>query len=96
DISDLVKWMCEKPACLVNLEYTKGKIEAGYQADFVIWNPEQTQVIDKNKILHKHKLTAYEKHLVSGVVEQTILRGEVVYDKNNANNFNKKPMGKAL
>ena len=88
--------MCEKPAFLVGLENKKGKILKGYQADFVIWNPEQSQIIDKNKILHKNKLSAYESHKVFGVVYQTILRGHVIYDQSNSKNFKKQTYGVAL
>ena len=94
-IKHLVSWMCEKPAQLVNLAHVKGQIKKGYQADFVIWNPENTHTIDKKDILHKNKLSAYEQHVVSGVIEQTILRGEIIFDR-NINNFNKQPEGQAL
>jgi allantoinase len=95
-IQHLVKWMCERPAYLVRLDHFKGKIEKGYQADFVIWDPNKSQIIDKNKILYKNKMSAYEQHTVLGVVEQTILRGETIFNKNNNNNFDKTPTGKAL
>ncbi len=94
-IKHLVKWMCERPAHLVNLENIKGKIAKGYQADFVIWNPEAKHTIDKKDILHKSKLSAYEQHTVYGVVEQTILRGEVIYDR-KIENFKSKPIGEYL
>ncbi|VAW39236.1 Allantoinase [hydrothermal vent metagenome] len=94
-IAHLVKWMCERPAYLVNLEHRKGQIKAGFQADFVIWNPQKTQVIDKSKILHKHKLTAYEHHTVAGVVEQTILAGNIIFNRNQEN-FTDEPQGKYL
>ncbi len=94
-ISHLVKWMCERPAFLVGLESSKGKIQAGYQADFVIWDPEAKHTIDKNDILYKNKISAYEQHTVFGVVEQTILNGEIVYNKNTIN-FTKSPKGKYL
>jgi allantoinase len=95
-IQNLVEWMCEKPAFLVGLENKKGKILKGYQADFVIWDPEQSQIIDKNKILHKNKLSAYELHKVLGVVYQTILKGHIIYDQTCTNNFNKQTYGVAL
>jgi len=94
-IEHLVKWMCERPAHLVNLENVKGKISKGYQADFVIWDPESKHTIDKKDILHKNKLSAYEQHTVYGVVEQTILRGEVIFDKSKEN-FTDEPKGKYL
>ncbi len=91
----LVKWMCENPAKLVGLEHFKGQIKKGYQADFVIWNPNKKHTIDKKEILHKNKLSAYEQHTVFGVVEKTILAGNVIFDKNKEN-FTDKPKGKYL
>ena len=94
-INHLAKWMCENPAKLVGLENIKGKIQKGFQADFVVWNPETQHTIDKKDILHKNKLSAYEQHTVYGVVEQTILRGKVIFDK-NISNFKDEPIGRYL
>ncbi len=100
DIKDLVKWMCEKPAELVQLQHQKGRIEKGYDADFVIWNPNQSQVIDAKQTFHKHKASAYEQVEVFGIVQQTILRGATIYDINNQRHFDaltdNKPHGQAL
>jgi len=95
NLLELNKWMCENPAKLVGLQNTKGKIKKGFQADFVIWDPEAQQTIDKKDILHKNKLSAYEQHTVYGVIEQTILAGEVIFDKNKEN-FKSNPKGKYL
>jgi allantoinase len=91
----LVKWMCERPARLVDLEEIKGKIQKGFQADFVIWNPEAAHTIKKSDILFKNKMSAYEEHRVLGVVEQTILRGENIYHRNKTN-FTGNTKGKYL
>jgi len=94
-INNLVEWMCENPTKLVNLADVKGKIEKGFQADFVIWDPNKEHTIDKKEILFKNKMSAYEQHTVFGVIEQTILAGEVIYDRNKEN-FTGKPKGKYL
>jgi allantoinase len=94
-MNHLVKWMCERPARLVNLEAIKGKIQKGFQADFVIWNPEATHTIKKSDILFKNKMSAYEEHQVSGVVEQTFLRGKCIYQRNKKN-FTGTTQGKYL
>jgi len=94
-INELVNWMCERPAHLVQIENKKGKIQTGFQADFVIWNPNASHIIDKKDILFKNKMSAYEKHKVFGVIEQTILAGEVIFDKNKQN-FTDKPLGSYL
>jgi len=99
-ITDLVKWMCEKPAELVQLSAKKGRIESGFDADLVIWDPEQSQTIDANQTFHKHKATAYEQVEVFGTVHKTLLRGHTIYDINDPQHFdaliNNQPQGKTL
>ncbi len=91
----LAKWMCENPAKLVGLEHKKGKIKKGFQADFVIWDPNKEHTIDKKEILFKNKISAYEQQTVFGVIKQTILAGVVIYDR-NMENFTGNPKGKYL
>ncbi|TDR20668.1 allantoinase AllB [Marinicella litoralis] len=99
-VADLVKWMCEKPAELVQLANQKGRIETGYDADLVIWNPEQSQIIDAKQTFHKHKASAYEEVEVFGTVQQTILRGQTIYDINDQQHFDalidNQPQGQTL
>ncbi len=78
-LSDMVKWLCEKPAQLPSLQ-TKGKIAIGYDADLVVWNPEKTFTVTKDSIHHKHLVTPYLAKELYGVVEQTWLIGEKVFD----------------
>jgi len=94
-INELVKWMCERPTHLIGIEHFKGTIKKGYQADFVIWDSKATHTITKSDMLFKNKISAYEQHTVLGVVEQTILRGEVIFDRNKTN-FKNKPIGQYL
>jgi allantoinase len=79
DLNDMAKWLCEKPALLPQLK-TKGKIQKGYEADFVVWNPEVKFVVKSNMIQHRHKITPYLNEELYGVVEQTWLAGEKVFD----------------
>ncbi len=79
-LSDIATWLCEKPALLPTLK-SKGKIEVGCDADFVIWNPEETFIVTEKIIRHKHKLTPYLKEELSGVVKQTWLNGIKVYHR---------------
>ena len=79
-LSDIAKWLCEKPALLPQLN-RKGKIAKGYDADFVVWNPEQIFRVTEKMIYHKHKITPYLNEELQGVVKQTWLSGEKVFDE---------------
>lgn len=84
---DLSEWLCRRPAALVGLQNRKGVIAAGYDADFVVWNPEVSFTLDASMIHHRHKLTPYEGRELFGVVEKTFLRGEKVYDSGGHNPY---------
>ena len=79
-LNGIVKWLCERPAILPGLQHTKGKIQKGYDADFVVWDPEKRFLVTKNIIHHKHKITPYMDEELCGVVEQTWLSGKKVFD----------------
>lgn len=48
--------MSRAPAKLIGLHNIKGRIAPGYDADFVIWDPEALIKIDESIILHKNKV----------------------------------------
>jgi allantoinase len=87
-IADIARWLCEKPALLPGLN-TKGKIVKGYDADIVVWDPEKSFIVTENIIQHKHKITPYLNEELSGVVEQTYLKGEKVFDNGQFVQLNK-------
>jgi allantoinase len=74
---DVARWMSEAPAKLAGLA-TKGAIEAGRDADFVVWRPEEPFTVTTECILHKNKVTPYEGQTLYGAVTATYLRGEAV------------------
>ncbi len=76
-IAEVARWMSEAPAELAGLS-RKGAIEAGRDADFVVWRPEADFTVKKDCILHKNKVTPYEGQTLYGVVDATYLRGERV------------------
>jgi allantoinase len=79
-VEDVARWMCEAPAKLAGLSQ-KGRIEAGRDADFVVWHPEADFTVTNECILHRNKVTPYEGQTLSGVIEGTFLRGEKVDPK---------------
>jgi allantoinase len=85
NLNDLARWLCEKPAVLPGLGNSKGKIQKGNDADFVVWDPEKTVTVTKESIYHKHKITPYLDETLYGVVEQTWIGGQKTFDNGNFN-----------
>ena len=79
-LKNLAKWLCSNPSSLPGLQNRKGKIVAGYDADFVMWKPEKPFLVTQEMIHHKHKITPYLNEGLFGTVEQTWLAGEKIYD----------------
>ncbi|GAB2821850.1 allantoinase AllB [Lentzea nigeriaca] len=76
-LTDVVRWMSAHPARQVGLE-TKGAIEPGKDADLVVFAPDETFVVDKNKLHHRNPVTPYHGRTLHGVVRQTWLRGKEI------------------
>ena len=78
---DLARWLAVNPSQLIGEPFKKGKIKKGYVADFVVFRPEESFSVTEQSIYHRHKITPYLKEELFGVVEQTWLRGEKVFDR---------------
>ncbi len=74
-LGDVARWMSTRPAQLAGLR-RKGRIAVGYDADFCLFAPDQSFVVDPGDIHHRHPVTPYTGRTLAGVVRGTILRGE--------------------
>ncbi len=79
-VTHIAKWLCEKPAELIGSHKNKGRIEAGFDADLMVWDANRKFTVTEDIIQHRHKITPYLDNELYGVVEQTYLAGEKVYD----------------
>jgi allantoinase len=80
-VEDLARWMSAAPARLAGLDDRKGAIAEGLDADFVVWDPDASWVVDPAALHHRHALTPYAGRTLSGVVHATFLRGARIYDR---------------
>jgi allantoinase len=79
DLADLVRLMSEAPAGLAGLDDRKGKLAAGFDADIVVWDPDEPFNVRPELIQHRHKLTPYAGMDLCGAVRSTWVGGKEVY-----------------
>jgi allantoinase len=84
DFESIADLMCVGPATIAGIESRKGKIATGYDADLVVWSPEERFRITPEMIHHRHKVTPYEGEELSGVVKSTYVRGRKVWEDGRA------------
>ncbi|EGG22030.1 allantoinase [Cavenderia fasciculata] len=75
----LTEWMSDAPARLVNLNDKKGSIAVGRDADFVVFDPDQSFTVDQSQLYVKNRASPYHSSTLNGVILETILRGQVIY-----------------
>lgn len=73
--------MSYNPAKVAHID--KGDIQPGKVADIVIFDPNESYVIDKNEFASKGKNTPFHGRQVTGRVKCTICNGSIVYNGYN-------------
>jgi allantoinase len=74
-IADVAGWMARRPAALAGLA-GKGRIAPGADADLVAFAPGATFTVDPAALHHRHPVTPYAGHELTGEVRRTWLRGQ--------------------
>ncbi len=69
--------MSYNPARLIPVD--RGDIQPGKEADVVIFDPDETYVIDRNTFASKGKNTPFHGRKVTGRVRYTICGGKIIY-----------------
>ncbi len=79
-IEQIATLMCSGPASIAGIDARKGKIAQGFDADLVVWSPEERFVVEPRIIQHRHKITPYAGEELRGVVKATYVRGRKVWE----------------
>ena len=82
-IDEISALMSRHVAEFIGLEHSKGKIQKGYDADIVVWGPEQKFTVAASDIQYRHKISPYVGEELSGVIKQTYVNGKKVYENGN-------------
>lgn len=76
----LAEKLSSRPAEIFGFGDCKGKLAPDFDADLVVWIPEQSFKVNGSQLLHRHATTPYEGRKLSGVVRQTFVRGRKIFD----------------
>jgi len=83
-LADISRLMSANTANFAGLGSRKGKIEVAYDADFVVWDPDESFVLNKSDIRYKNKMSPYEGFKLQGVVKASYVRGQKVFQAGKA------------
>jgi len=77
-LPDLARWMCEGPAAAYGLK-GKGRIEAGYDGDFVLVDMARKRTLENGKLFTKVNWSPFAGIPMQGVPVRTLVHGETVF-----------------
>ncbi|HEY2879966.1 allantoinase AllB [Nocardioides sp.] len=73
-LQTVLAWMSAGPAALTGLT-SKGAIAVGRDADLVVFAPDESFVVEPDKLYHRHRVTPYAGTTLSGRVRTVWCRG---------------------
>ena len=79
-INRMVELLSANPARLFGLDYCKGAVRVGLDADLVILDPSKSKTITAKEQYTNIDYNPFEGLKLSGAVDMTLSRGEVVYE----------------
>lgn len=87
-VEKFIPLLTEQPAKFLEVENRKGKLAVGYDADIVIWNPDEAFEVKAADVLHRYDCSPYVGKTLFGTTQQTIVNGTTVYRKRKIENLN--------
>ncbi|KAF2108704.1 allantoinase, mitochondrial precursor [Lophiotrema nucula] len=96
NIEDVVRWCCKNTAKQVGLERSKGDLGVGFDADIVVFDEEATFTVEPSTMLFRNKVSPYQDRTLKGVVCETWLRGERIFERDTGFMGKSGPTGKLL
>ena len=78
-LADIARWMAEGPARLAGCNSRKGRIAKGFDADFVVFEPEAGFIATEENLHYRHRVSPYLGEKLRGAVKATYVRGNCVF-----------------
>ncbi|MCL2095805.1 MAG: dihydroorotase [Oscillospiraceae bacterium] len=84
-LAKLIEALTINPAKIIGIDKTRGTIETGKRADFVIFNTDEKFIFDKSESFSKSRNTPFGGFELYGRILYTIVNGGIVYESDNIN-----------
>jgi dihydropyrimidinase len=78
-VRQLVRLLSTNPAKIFGLWPAKGTLQAGSDADVVLFDPQPKRMLSGSELHSRAGFSSYEGLTVTGRVQTTICRGQVIY-----------------
>ncbi|HKW35557.1 MAG TPA: allantoinase AllB [Candidatus Acidoferrum sp.] len=78
-LTDVARWMAQGPARLAGCQDRKGRLAEGFEADFVVFDPEAEWSVSEAQLYYRHPVSPYLDKRLTGKVLMTFLRGDCVF-----------------
>ena len=88
-LEKLIPLLTKKPAEFLGIDYKKGALIAGFDADITVWNDSEYYKITNDINQHKHKATPYLNETVFGKVIHTFVNGVQVVENSKLKSLNR-------
>jgi allantoinase len=92
-LDEIVRWMSSAPAALAGISHRAGALEAGRDANFVVFDTNAEFTVTADRLHYRHAISPYLNETLRGVAKATYLRGEAVYREGS---FAPKPSGREV
>ncbi|KAL9603685.1 MAG: hypothetical protein Q9219_001004 [cf. Caloplaca sp. 3 TL-2023] len=93
---DIVRWCCKNTAKQVGLDGQKGGLAVGYDGDVAIFDDEGLFEVGEEAMLFRNKCSPYQGMTLKGVVKETWIRGQRVWERDGIGFGKEGPQGKLL
>ena len=81
DLANFLRITSEGAARRYGIFDRKGSLEKGKDADLILLNPDAEWKVKGQEFLSKGKITPFEDYKFQGRIEKTLVRGKIVYDR---------------
>lgn len=79
-LTQVIKWLCENPAKMFGIADRKGKIDIGFDADIVIFNPKKQKFLDDQNNHMSSDFCPYKGEKLTGQPVKVYSKGQLIID----------------